>query len=110
MRAQNIYGNCHCPSKDIAISFSIVENLRFICDGGQHQNLPNNMYVLYMYYYDRMSFRCGKGLKLLYNCPQVQTFINSLSPKEAYQEKTIYQPGSLRKVLKAVTGFNFVLS
>ena len=45
-----------------------------------------------------------------YNCPQVQTFINSLSPKEAYQEKTIYQPGSLRKVLKAVTCFNFVLS
>ena len=32
--------------------------------GGQHQNLPNNMYVLYMYYYDKMSFRCGKGLKL----------------------------------------------
>ena len=42
MRAQNVFGNRHNPSKDIATSFSVLENLRFVCEGGHHQNSKYN--------------------------------------------------------------------
>ena len=42
VRCQNIYGNWQSPSKDIAKNFATIENLRFLCDGGHHNN---TMYV-----------------------------------------------------------------
>ena len=49
-----------------------------------------------------ISFRptVGKGLKELYNFPEVQMFLNCLQSKEIFNSKPIYQPGCLRKVLK----------
>ena len=40
---------------------------------------------------------CGAGLQQLYSNPQVQKFLNNVTPKDT-AEKSIYLPGSLRKV------------
>ena len=41
-----MHGNRDSPSKDIAhIKFSVLENLRFLCDGGHHDDLPNTRYM-----------------------------------------------------------------
>jgi hypothetical protein len=34
IRAMNIYGNKRAPSRDIANRFSVIEHLRYICEGG----------------------------------------------------------------------------
>lgn len=34
IRVQNIFGNKGAPSRDIAYHFSVIEHLRYICDGG----------------------------------------------------------------------------
>jgi hypothetical protein len=81
VRCQNIYGNRHSPSKDIANNFATTENLRFVCEGGCHDNTI-----------------CGKGLKELYNSPQVQLFFNGITMEELNHSKTIYIPGALRKL------------
>lgn len=36
LRAQNVFGNRHSPSKDIAHKFAVLENLRFVCNGGYY--------------------------------------------------------------------------
>ena len=40
----------------------------------------------------------GQGLVQLFFSSPVQSFFNSVAPKELYPEKGIYQPGMLRKV------------
>ena len=34
IRAQNIYGNKHAPSRDIAHKFAVIEQIRYICEDG----------------------------------------------------------------------------
>ena len=34
IRAQNIYGNKHAPSRDIAHKFAVIEQIRYICEEG----------------------------------------------------------------------------
>ena len=34
IRAHNIYGNKHAPSRDIARNMAILEYVRYICSGG----------------------------------------------------------------------------
>jgi hypothetical protein len=81
VRNRNIYGNRHNPSKDIATSFSILHQLRFICSGGYTNGQ-----------------KCGDGLSNLYLSPQIQKFLNGVPSTESYVDKSIYQPGSLRKL------------
>lgn len=81
VRAQNIYGNRHSPSKDIAYNFAVLQHLRFLCSGG---------------YCDGR--QCGEGLQHLYSSPQIQIYLNCLPTSEVLQEKQIYQPGCLRKL------------
>ena len=73
MRGQNVYGNRHSPSKDIANNFAVLEYLRFIC--------------------------AGEGLQQLYNTPQIQAYLNCIPSKELNMDKQIYSAGQLRKVL-----------
>jgi hypothetical protein len=82
VRNRNIYGNRHNPSKDIATSFSILHQLRFICSGGYTNGQ-----------------KCGDGLSNLYLSPQIQKFLNGVPSTESYVDKSIYQPGSLHKVI-----------
>lgn len=39
MRAQNIFGNKHAPSRDIANNLAVLEYIRFICSGGIYNDL-----------------------------------------------------------------------
>lgn len=34
VRTQNIFGNRHSPSKDIAHNFAVMQQLHFLCSGG----------------------------------------------------------------------------
>ena len=34
VRIQNIFGNKQAPSRDIDAHFSVIEHLRFVCEGG----------------------------------------------------------------------------
>ena len=43
--------------------------------------------------------RCGEGLQLLYNTPQVQAYLNCIPSKELNMDKLIYSEGQLCKVL-----------
>lgn len=85
IRAQNIFGNRHAPSKDIAHNFAALEHLRFICCGG-------------FYKQDGIYRSCGQGLIDLYKNPCVQQFINQLPSHQFTETKAIYQPGCLRKL------------
>ena len=56
--------------------------------------------------YPRNLYRCGEGLKGLYMMPTVQHFINSIPMCDVLSSKTIYQPGTLRKVMNYIIIFN----
>jgi hypothetical protein len=61
VRCQNIYGNRHSPSKDIANNFATTENLRFVCEGGCHDN---TMYVKLFFHFNCLHIiDVGKDLK-----------------------------------------------
>lgn len=42
--------------------------------------------------------RVGDALKAMYCSPPVQAFLNGVPSKELFEEKQIYQHGTLRKV------------
>ena len=104
-----MYGNRHAPSKDIldiAQKFAVLEHLRFICSGGlillmKADNIRNkfNNYIIECYHcLLYIHLRCGRGLTEIYEHPIVQNFINQQPVKYLLRNKTIYQPGCLRKV------------
>ncbi|KAL5505617.1 hypothetical protein EMCRGX_G007081 [Ephydatia muelleri] len=45
--------------------------------------------------------RCGTGLQMLYNHPNVQLFLNGIPAKTLLAGKAIYQPGAARKASRA---------
>ena len=102
MRTQNIYSNKHAPSRDIAHAFNIVQGLRFICKGGT--TFPGGRKYVFtiitklFLHYPSLIDRCGEALMELYNSTNVQRHLNGISMKELCPEKSIYAPGSLRKV------------
>ena len=86
---QNVYGNQHSPSKDIAFNFAVLQQLRFICSGG-HYSDSDIQYGMTVITFSITVFRCGKGLQKLYNSVQVQMYLNCLPAKVLLQAKNIY--------------------
>ncbi|XP_064407340.1 uncharacterized protein LOC135352102 isoform X2 [Halichondria panicea] len=86
MREQKIFSNRRAPSRDIAVSFSTLEALRFVCSSGYYQSETNEDFQ-----------QCGAGLTNLYNQHAVQTVLNGVSSKSLNLGKAIYQSGALRK-------------
>eukprot|EP00731_Ephydatia_muelleri_P004895 Em0002g1071a len=81
VRIQNIFGNKQAPSRDIVAHFSVIEHLRFVCEGGC--------------YNDKME-SCDKGLHDLYYSNEVQWFLNSTPSKELNAHKAIYTAATAR--------------
>lgn len=79
VRLQNIFSNKQAPSRDIAKHFSVLEHLRYICQGG---------------YYGE-SERCGIGLKNLFSLHCVQHFLNCMPQTDT--SKLIHKCGAARK-------------
>ena len=47
-------------------------------------------------------YRCGEDLKMLFSTPAVQHFMNSTPLHKLHCNKTIYQPGTLKKVSEII--------
>ena len=104
IRAHNIYGNKHAPSRDIARNMAILEYVRYICSGGIYNEgcstkrfaIPHtNKEVLYGIYACYNNYSCGQSLTNLYSTHKVQGFMNCSNDKEV---KSMYCQGCLRKV------------
>ena len=102
---QNIYGNKGAPSRDIAYHFATIEHLRYICDGGCsndkrcHQPMDDSIVLSIVLV---VLYRCGEDLKMLFSTSAVQHFMNSTPLHKLHCNKTIYQPGTLRKVSEII--------
>lgn len=61
--------------------------------------MPKNNLELYF-----IATHCsaGKDLSDLYRSSAVQAYMNGMTAKELYPDKSLYQPGFLRKVKKAM--------
>ncbi|KAL5471430.1 hypothetical protein EMCRGX_G029548 [Ephydatia muelleri] len=77
--AENVFSNKHSPSRDIATKFGVEESIRNICLG--------------------ISDKFGAGLVELYQSEVVPKFLG----KHMKSEKSIYQPGTLRKAIASCT-------
>eukprot|EP00731_Ephydatia_muelleri_P010822 Em0005g1408a len=82
VRAQNIFSNRLAPSRDICNHFAVQQHLRYTCACDGDDNI-----------------QCGGGLKTLYSSPMVQHFFNNVTMRELHGDRSIYQPGALRKRL-----------
>eukprot|EP00731_Ephydatia_muelleri_P007439 Em0003g1687a len=89
VRIQNIFGNKQAPSRDIAAHFSVIEHLRFVCEGGC--------------YNDQM-----ERSTCLYYSNEVQRFLNSTPSKELNAHKTIYTAATARMPSDVCDQFMFV--
>lgn len=93
VRMQNIFGNKQAPSRDIAVHFSVIEHLRFVCEDGC--------------YNDQME-SCDKGLHDLYYSNEVQRYLNSAPSKELNANKAIYIAATARMPSGVCDQFMFV--
>eukprot|EP00731_Ephydatia_muelleri_P008143 Em0004g481a len=82
VRAQNIFSNRLAPSRDICNHFAVQQHLRYTCACDGDGNI-----------------QCGGGLRTLYSSPMVQHFFNNVTMRELHGDRSIYQPGALRKRL-----------
>ena len=100
IRTQNIYGNCHSPSKDF-----VLWSTSGLCVQVDYTMLPQQRGMkckkkhLMLSLSEILLLDVGKHLNhytIIMHC--VQQFVNHLPPKETLSKKAIYNPGCLREV------------
>ena len=101
IRNYNVHGNRQASSRDIAVKFSSIEHLRYLSDGGlvsgsryMYTGLAKTIIQFFLSF-----VRCGEGLCHLFHTDVVQNFVHGTSMREIHGDKSIYQPGTLRKVI-----------
>lgn len=109
IRAHNIYGNKHAPSRDIARNMAILEYVRYICSGGIYNEGCSTKRFVFLHI-DKVlhawynNYSCGQSLANLYSTHKVQGFMNSSNDHE---RTSMYCQGYLRKVGKTFLLFTF---